>query len=64
MNDLAVAEWLGTMPARVRKWARQGALPHVVTPDGEFLFHPAELADWIEAHRRTEGQSREHATTK
>jgi hypothetical protein len=52
LTDLAVAEWLATTPSRVRKWAREGKLPHVATPDGQLLFHPADLALWIEKQRR------------
>jgi hypothetical protein len=57
LTDLAVADWLATTPARVRKWARQGKLPHVVTPDGELLFDPNKLAAWIEAQRPAEGRA-------
>ena len=47
-----VALWLTVPTDRVVRLARKGLIPHVLMPDGELLFDPAELATWIESHRK------------
>ena len=38
--------------SRVTRLARRGLMPAVFLPDGEIRFSQADLAEWIDAHRR------------
>jgi hypothetical protein len=43
---------LDMLPARVARLAKRGALPAVILPDGELRFSPADLREWVNAHRQ------------
>lgn len=45
---------------KVRTLARNGQLPHVILPNGELRFDPADLVAWIEQRKRpaTDGGAR------
>ena len=49
LTDFQVADWLGVPVARVRRWIKQGAIPHRLLPDGSVLFDPSELAQWSQS---------------
>lgn len=46
LTDHQVAAWLLTTPARVRRLANKGQIPHVSLPDGTLLFVHADLLEW------------------
>jgi len=49
-NDAAAILLLSAR--RVRAMVRGGELPHVTLPGGEIRFDPADLRDWIDAHKK------------
>jgi predicted site-specific integrase-resolvase len=38
-----MAERLGVRASAVRRWARRGAIPKLVLPNGRFVFDPAAV---------------------
>jgi hypothetical protein len=46
-----VAAYLCLRTRRVMQLAREGVLPCVRLPDGDVMFDPASLAEWIDSRR-------------
>jgi hypothetical protein len=57
-----VAHWLGVLPARVQRMAREGELPAIRLPgkENDFVFEPEALREWLEKLKRR--QAAEAAT--
>jgi hypothetical protein len=51
-------------PARVMKLAKAGQIPHLVLPDGSFVFPEDDLAAWIEKLRKSADLRNEHPSKK
>lgn len=51
------AKMLGLTTQQVVRLANRGELPRVILPNGEVRFDPADLAAFIEAHKRPAGES-------
>ena len=49
-----VSFWLCCPTRQVLRWAKDGKLPSIKLPDGELVFDPAELSDWL-TKQRAEG---------
>jgi excisionase family DNA binding protein len=41
------ARYAGVHRDTLKRWARQGYVPAVVTPSGQYLFDPADLDDLL-----------------
>jgi hypothetical protein len=53
-----VALWLTCPTRQVIRWAKAGQMPSIILPDGERVFDPAELANWLATRRRKENDLR------
>ena len=49
----AIADLLGVRAGAVRRWAKQGQIPHLVLPGGRRVFDPVEV---IAALKLRQGQ--------
>lgn len=57
-----VAEYLQVHVVTIRKWARDGKIPHVrIPPGGEYRFTREEIDRWLESER-TSGPNETIAT--
>ena len=52
LTDSETAEILRLTPRQVAKLARRGELPCVNLPGNEIRFDPADIRQWVEAHKR------------
>jgi excisionase family DNA binding protein len=53
LTDAQIAGWLAVSTAKVRRWAKRGLIPALSLPDGEYLFDPEALAEWVKTLPRT-----------
>jgi excisionase family DNA binding protein len=56
IDEFEASELLRLTPRQVLGLARRGLLPAVHLPGREIRFDPADLAAWIESHKRGEPQ--------
>lgn len=55
LDHFEAAELLSMLPPRLKRMAKRGEVPAVILPDGEIRFDPADLRDWVEGCKTTEG---------
>lgn len=53
LTSREAAVWLGVSLATIRRWVKDGHLPHWRTPGGQLRFDPGELDAWLERRRET-----------
>ena len=52
LTQLEASELLRLTPRQVLRLAKRGDLPAVYLPGDEIRFDPADIAVWVEAHKR------------
>lgn len=58
ITESEAAELLGLTPRQVVRLANRGELPRVVFPNREVRFDQADLAAFVESHKRTATEGR------
>ncbi len=49
VHDLSVS--LMTTTNRIRRFVLKDSLPHIVLPDGDVLFRPKDVSEWLDSRR-------------
>lgn len=58
LNQTEAADFLQLTPRQVVRLANRGELPRVVFPNREVRFDQADLAAFVESHKRTATEGR------
>ncbi|MFZ1934364.1 MAG: helix-turn-helix domain-containing protein [Thermoguttaceae bacterium] len=52
LDEIEAAQFLSLTPRQVLRLANRGELPQIVFPNREIRFDPADLSQFVEAHKR------------